>query len=140
MRPLIYLAVPYSHLSERIEDERYENVTYLAMQIFKAGLFVFSPITHCHEMKRMGLEGTWEFWADYDRRMIDCCDALAVYQLTGWKESIGVAGEMQYAKMTGKQILMSETEEGLINLLLSKFPSISSQKPLPSLIPQDQER
>ena len=66
--------------------------------MMQAGDLVFSPIAHTHPIAAYGLPGDWSFWQAYDRAMLECCNELAVLQLDGWSESIGVQAEIAIAK------------------------------------------
>ena len=95
---LIYLASPYSHPDKQIQEQRFQAACQQAALMMQAGDLVFSPIAHTHPIAAYGLPGDWSFWQAYDRAMIERCDELAVLQLDGWEESIGVQAEIAIAK------------------------------------------
>ena len=95
---LIYLASPYSHPDRQIQEQRFQAACQQAALMMQAGDLVFSPIAHTHPIAAFGLPGDWEFWQAYDRAMLERCDELAVLQLDGWEESIGVQAEIAIAK------------------------------------------
>ncbi len=66
--------------------------------MMRVGKLVFSPIAHTHPIAAYDLPGDWAFWRRYDRAMLQRCDELAVLQLDGWEESIGVQAEIAIAK------------------------------------------
>ena len=95
---LTYLASPYSHPDKQIQERRFQAACQQAAEMLKTGEIVFSPIAHTHSIAAFGLPGDWSFWQAYDRAMLERCDALAVLQLDGWEESIGVQAEIAIAK------------------------------------------
>ena len=105
MPKLIYLASPYTHEDPLIEIERFKAACKAAGEMFASGHFVFSSIAHCHPIAlEYGLPTDFKFFADYDRLMIDKCDELIVLRLDGWKDSVGVKGEVRYAESIGLQV------------------------------------
>ena len=103
MPKLIYLAVPYSHPSASIRQERFEKVNEVAARIMESGDAVFSPISHSHpiEMHMNGKKLTWEFWQVQDLPILHACQELWVLTLDGWTESVGVTGEIEHAQQLG---------------------------------------
>lgn len=103
---MIYLAAPYSHPDEDIRIARYNEISSMTVKIMmEDGDHVFSPITYAHPLAvKFGLSGGWDFWQSFDMEFIRRCDAVAVYMLKGWRESVGVNAEIQFAKEIGKPI------------------------------------
>jgi hypothetical protein len=97
-RLLIYLACPYSHPKEEIRTERFEWATKATAELTKAGLVVFSPITHSHCLTQYGLQGSWRFWRKIDIDYLNCSKLIVVLTLPGWKESTGVSAELRFAR------------------------------------------
>jgi len=98
----IYLAAPYSHADPLIVDARVEVINQVAGELMGRGLYVFSPISHCHPIARaVGLPGSFAYWQGYNRVML--CGALAIVVLTleGWTVSTGVTGELEIADTIG---------------------------------------
>ena len=104
MTGLWYLACPYSHDDQAIMVQRFEQVNTFAARLMRAGLHVFSPISHTHPIAQYGLPKGWDFWQEYDRCIIEFCKGMIVCQFDGWKESTGVAAEIGIAKELGKNI------------------------------------
>ena len=65
--------------------------------VFREGRIVYSPIVHSHPLALLGLPSDWPFWAEHNRAMLERSDVLAVLTLPGWKESRGVAAEIEIA-------------------------------------------
>ena len=73
------------------------------------GAVVYSPIVHSHPItERFKLPVTWEFWAHFDRSMIQRADALEVLMLPGWCRSVGVNAEIDFARGLGLPITFHE--------------------------------
>lgn len=108
-KKLIYLASPYSHDDYTIRLFRFTQVCSKAAQIMTTGVLVFSPIAHTHPIALGGnLPLGWEYWDEFDRRMIGACDELWVYMLAGWRESVGVTAEIKIADEMNKPVVMVE--------------------------------
>ena len=102
---LIYLASPYTSAFSYVMSARYHNTVRATAALVKAGYLVFSPIVHSVPLVECGEMGTeWSDWAEYDLKMIDRSDAVAVLKLTGWRESVGVTAEIKHAKAMGLKL------------------------------------
>lgn len=92
---MIYLASPYSHKSSTIVDTRYKLAMCCASNLIKKGLFVWSPIVHCHEMAKLyGMPTDAKFWMQYNFDFIRHSEAVFVLKIEGWDKSVGVAEEI----------------------------------------------
>lgn len=111
-KPLIYLAVPYSHPDPKIAEQRFNIVNKVAANLIAGGLHIFSPISHSHPIAIIGnLPTDFNFWINYDRSFLECSNKLIVLMLDGWKESKGVTGEIAIAKELGIPIEYLEYNE-----------------------------
>lgn len=98
-KSLVYLATPYSSPDAFIREIRFNIVNKVAANLIKQGLHIFSPISHSHPLAMVGdLPKGFDFWVQYDRAFLECCQKLLVLRLDGWQDSKGVNGEMQIAK------------------------------------------
>ena len=101
-KTLIYLAVPYSHSSADVREARFKSANKAAAQLMRAGLYVFSPISHTHPIALAGdLPLGWEYWQNYDRAILQICRKLVVLQLEGWLQSKGILEEIKIAEEMG---------------------------------------
>lgn len=100
---LWYLASPYTHSEEKVMAERFEAVSKVTVELLKRSLFVFSPIAYNHPMNRCDyrLPVTWDFWKPYDLSFLERCTGVIVLMIDGWKESVGVTAEVQFAEEHG---------------------------------------
>jgi hypothetical protein len=99
----IYVASPYSvNADAQLRQERYKYALMKTIEFTKKGLPVFSPIVHSHPMSLVAnMPCTFDFWKELDCLYIDNCDQMYVLMMDGWKESIGVQFEIEYAKSKG---------------------------------------
>ena len=96
---MIYIASPFTHESIAVMHERYEKVAKLCATYILLGDHVYSPIVHCRPIANYIREKTnWEFWRHFDLHMLSLATDLWVYELDGWKESVGVQAEIQFAE------------------------------------------
>ena len=114
MRQVVYLATPYVYSSkskeigvnkpdneefkEKVMKDRFEKVSEVAAKLFKAGFFVFSPISMGRPIAKYLTDANdFSFWEEFDYTMITRCDMVVVLCVDGWKESEGVAKEINFA-------------------------------------------
>lgn len=99
---MIYIASPYSDPDPAVMEQRFDAVARYAGQLMNEGLVVYSPIVHCHPIAvRVGLPRTWDFWKKFDTEMIRRATELQVLMVPGWRESKGIAAEVEIAKSLG---------------------------------------
>jgi nucleoside 2-deoxyribosyltransferase len=108
---LFYLASPYSHNDREVMTQRAEQVLKATVDLLKEGYYMFSPIAYNVPMEKFNLPTDWNFWQDYDKAFVKRCDALAVLQIEGWRVSVGVAAEVEYAKSLGIPIFYITPEQ-----------------------------
>lgn len=92
---MIYLASPYSHPSESMRQSRYEEAVKALSWLWQNRITAFSPIVYTH---KIAIELQLPFmaidWLDFNDRIMSVCDEMYVLQLSGWKESLGIKGEL----------------------------------------------
>lgn len=100
-----YLASPYTDPDPLVREIRYLKTLEVTSILLKNGIWVYSPIVHCHHMSQVfGMPHDAEFWLGYDTAMIKACKHLQVLRLDGWARSKGVTGEIKLAQELGKSI------------------------------------
>ena len=105
----IYLASPYSHISEDVRQQRFEAACVAAGKLILDGHIVFSPIAHSHNIHAVGgLPGSWDFWKNIDISFIKWADQVNVLMLQGWEDSQGVWAEIDIAKTMDKPVYYIE--------------------------------
>lgn len=103
---LYYLASPYSHPDPYIKHLRYEQINKIAVLLIERGLLLIEPIASCHDKSlKYKLPTGYEYWKTRDRALIKKSDGVIVAMMDGWKESIGVTDEVEYATSLDKPIL-----------------------------------
>lgn len=96
---MIYLASPYSADDPFEMEARYLAAAKALAWLLKERYWTFSPIVHCHELKKIvQLPGDHEFWLDYDCYILSRCSALYVLGIDGWERSKGVTMEREFAR------------------------------------------
>ena len=106
---MIYIASPYTHADPAVRQQRFENVCHYVAKRMLEGAIVYSPIAHSHPItERFNLPVTWDFWAHFDRCMIQKSDGLEVLMLDGWIRSKGVNAEIDFARGLGLPISFRE--------------------------------
>lgn len=102
MKPLVYLACPYSHPDMAVRCQRFDAVNVVAGALMRSGKLIFSPISHTHPIAVVGnLPMGWDFWHAYDRAFLEHSNAVIVLCLDGWQESTGVQAEIKIARELG---------------------------------------
>ena len=105
MSHLIYLATPYHHTNPQIMQERFNIVTYVTGHLMSKGNVIFSPITHCHPVAEVHeFPRGWEFWKTFDEVYLGLAKEMYILTLPGWKESTGVAAEIEIMRKQQKPI------------------------------------
>ena len=95
----LYLASPYTDKSTAIMHERYLRVLEVTAHIQRAGITVYSPIIHNHEMaKRHKMPRDSEFWEKHNYAMLRVAAAMGILELPGWQDSVGIGKELRYAR------------------------------------------
>lgn len=101
---MIYFCSPYTHECPAIETSRYESVCKAAAEMLRHGLHVFSPIAHSHAIAVHAdppLPRYWSWWQKIDFAFLDLAAEVVVLKLDGWKDSVGVKAEVEYAVKLG---------------------------------------
>lgn len=105
-----YLCTPYSS-HPRGQDAAHDEAVAASILCIKAGISVFCPIAHSHEMaKRGGIGGGFETWQEFDKAMIRASRGVIVVEMDGWRESTGIKAEIDYAKRLDKPVLFMPPE------------------------------
>lgn len=115
-KKLIYLACPYSSPKSEIREFRYQEVCKVAASLMKQGFLVFSPIAHSHYITLFFGKNaiSFDFWREFDLRMLGYCDELWILKLDGWEESVGIKAEIEFAKSLGKRVVYFMPNEDFI--------------------------
>lgn len=100
---LIYLASPLTHENKNVMEDRFNQICNIACYLIDDWkLNIFSPIAHSWPIQKYApLNTSFEYWEQYCYLMVSKCDRVIVAMMDGWKESVGVKAEIDYAKSIG---------------------------------------
>lgn len=101
LKGFYYLATPYSKWSHGIDDANHVAQLLTGKLIFQ-GVGVYSPIAHTHGIAIASQLDPYDhsLWMPADKFIADAAKGLLVADLSGWKESKGVAIEIEWFKKT----------------------------------------
>jgi len=106
---MIYIASPYMHPNPAIVQQRFDDVCKFVARIQgELSVPVFSPIVHSHSLVGHGIRSDWWFWESIDKQFIDLATMLIVLKLDGWKNSVGVEAEVEYAFRNGVIVIKAD--------------------------------
>lgn len=109
-----YVASPYSHPEEKWRRERYEVAVKAAKTLSRLGYSAFVPIAYDGLWDldpTFTVDHSWTFWEKIDLPLLNNCSALVLLEIPGWKESRGVAGELEHCVQTGKPVMCLSLED-----------------------------
>ncbi len=122
LKPVMYLASPYTHMDKEIQHMRYLAVRDTAAHLMRNDVLVFSPIVHCHPMAvSCGLKGDISFWREYDFALIAALPQFGILTLPGWEKSEGIEEEQAYAVSLGRVVKIVPPIGTYTTLLLTAF-------------------
>lgn len=103
---MAYLASPYSLFPAGIQAA-FEQVCQEAGRLIRHGVPVFSPIALSHPLAVWGDLDPKDhsLWLPFDEPFMRWCDLLIVLEMEGWKESFGMAHEIEHFARAGKPIV-----------------------------------
>ena len=120
---MIYVAHPFSHKDETVQEERLNAVSDLCIRLIERGYRAFTPIAYVRGLR--GEPGSLRArfnppcgWYEWDLSFIENADAVVVYRLPGWRESEGVKKEAQHAEKQGKEVWFAGTSDEEFGLLV----------------------
>lgn len=109
VKPLVYVASPYTHPDPAEVERRYLEVTKITADLVNGGMMAISPITYGHTLAAMAqMPGDWNFWMGFCLSLLNKCDKLLVVKMQGWEESKGVHAEIAYAREHGIEVEFME--------------------------------
>lgn len=112
MTGLIYIASPYSDPDPDVREMRWRHVCAYAASLMSRGLHVISPIAHTHPIALAGgLPKGWDYWEEYDRKLLQACSSVRVLRLDGWRASKGVSAEINIATSMGMPVTFADLED-----------------------------
>ena len=109
---IAFVSSPYTHPDPKIQDDRAKAAGDFAAYLWRErGAMVFSPIAHWHDIaKRNALPSNALAWRDWNLVVLCQCDVLYVLCIPGWRDSVGVAYEIQWANECEMKIFYATPE------------------------------
>lgn len=102
---LEYLGTPYSNGNPYLINFRAEVVDMIATELTNEGRAIYSPITSWHNCAcKFTMPKTFEFWERMNLSFLVQCKRLIVVMISGWEESVGLQGEIEFAEKMGIDI------------------------------------
>lgn len=127
---IIYLAGPYTDPDFRVREERFRLHAECAGFLMSDHDTVFSPVAQGHVIATFSAKAqgfSHPVWMRHCRAMLGCCDHMYVLPLKGWKESKGLAEELDLANSIDMPMVWlqghSLLDEISDNWLTRHFPS-----------------
>jgi hypothetical protein len=106
-----YLASPYSHPDPALRAVRFHEAQLAAWKLMQFGVTVYSPIAAWHPaVEKFGAPTDADSWWQHNKGFLFKSDGVIVLTLAGWKESIGVGQELEYAKEHALRIYYASRE------------------------------
>lgn len=101
-----YLATPYRSFPRSIIEASFAATREAAL-LSDAGISVFSPIVHSHNIAyhTASIDHSSPKWIDLDMPMVRAARGVIVCMLPGWIQSQGVARELDEAVKLGKPVV-----------------------------------
>lgn len=101
-----YLGTPYSKYAGGTE-EAFFRACEIAARLIACKIPVFSPIAHSHPIAELGGLDALDhgIWLPADRPFMEAAFGLIVGMMPGWKESVGLAHEIEFFREAGKPVI-----------------------------------
>lgn len=94
-----YLMSAYSHDDPGIRESRYRAALQCLAFYTANGQVLYSPIVHNHPVaSNFVMPSGWDFWSKFDLPFLRASTAVFVLTNEGWRESVGIAAEIEIAK------------------------------------------
>lgn len=102
---MIFLSSPYSGTKEQ-QEQRYRRTCECAAMLFNLGRWCVSPIVHWHEvaLRFPQMQTDADMFHAWNRSLLTLCTSVYVLELPGWRESKGVALEIEWARELSKPL------------------------------------
>ena len=98
---MIYLASPYTHNDQNIRLLRAKAAAF----VMETNPKIYSPIVYGHAAESMiGKQLPYRTWITHGLDMLSRMDSIEVLKLPGWKQSEGMAVEIEYAVLNNMKI------------------------------------
>ena len=109
---MIYVALPYSSPYQPTVELRTKICAKYCAILMIQGIHANSPVLAGHLMvAEIQMPSDFKMWGNYSFDMLNRSSELHVLQIPGWKESIGVGKEIEYATELGMKITYISEDE-----------------------------
>src|SRR5215471_10117487 len=109
---LIYVASPYTDQDNEVVAERVRLVEEFVTQGLAMGHIAFSPVVYGHSLsKKWNLPPGFDFWRHFNLYMLSISLDMVVLCIPGWKGSVGVRTEIEYAQDSGKKVILANPQD-----------------------------
>lgn len=100
-----YLATPYSKFGGGLEAA-FAEAARIAARMLQNGFRLYSPIAHTHPLAIHGGLDPLDhgIWLPFDEAMMAKADYLLIAEMDGWRDSKGIAYEIEFFAAAGKPI------------------------------------
>jgi len=104
-RSLVYVATPYSQYPKGIEAA-FVDACKVTAALIEEGINAYSPIAHTHPIALYGSMDPLDHnrWLKFDAAMMEAATELLVIEMPSWKDSKGIAIEIETFLKAGKPI------------------------------------
>ncbi len=103
-RPFLwYVATPYTHADPSVRERRCALAQRATATLMEVGIHAYSPIANGHPVSfymRPETVNNHAFWMTHCFDMLERCNGLLVITMDGWRESKGVAMEIERWRST----------------------------------------
>jgi nucleoside 2-deoxyribosyltransferase len=108
---LVYLATVYTKYVHG-HDAACEEACRISAQLMRMGISVFCPIAHAHAIAVHGRidKVDHEFWMRVNRPFMARSDVIAVATMDGWRDSDGIADEIEFFVTAGRPLFLLDPE------------------------------
>lgn len=104
IKELVYLGIPYTGTKDEM-NFRASVADIVARDLSYKGVMVYSPISSWHHIAiEYNMPTEYTFWKDMCESFLSRCDKLIVIRLPGWETSVGLQGEIEFARENGIEI------------------------------------
>ncbi len=93
--PIVFISSPYGHSDPLVIEQRVAETKRYVAHLLNANVQAISPTVYGHSIViDYALPGDWAFWRDFCLAYLLKSKTMHVLCLDGWKESVGVKGEI----------------------------------------------
>lgn len=93
--PIVFISSPYGHVNPVVVAQRIHHTKRYVAHLLNANVQAISPTVYGHSIvTEYAIPGDWAFWQNFCLAYLLKSKEMHILCLDGWKESIGVKGEV----------------------------------------------